>query len=707
MDLLKPTPMDTTPSKALGIDNIDFHKEDNGKDHYTEEYEVEDLVIRRGQKFKVTINFERDIDLDDDLIVFQLAFGNRPQVSKGTLLRFSLNIMDFTQVCKAGVSKWSAQVTQVVGKSVSFQVLSPPNAPVGKYGVFVESSLNKQEDTERRFEMEDDEIYLLFNPWCKDDLVYMEDKHEREEYVLNDKGRIWVGSAWNNHGQPWNFGQFDDPVLDAALELMDRGEVGDSARRSPVAFVRTISAQANSMDDAGVLEGRWTENFPKDCVLPWSWTGSVKIIKQFMETGKTVQYGQCWVFSGIITSLLRAIGIPTRSVTNFESAHDTDSSMTIDSHFDEDDEPITHLDDSVWNFHVWNESWFLRLDLPKGYGGWQAHDATPQESSEGVMRCGPASMKSIKEGHVYMNYDVPFIFSEVNGDRVHWKVDKKGDMKVISIDTHSVGRSISTKAVGSNRRNDLTLAYKYPENSEDERRVVEFVHKFSSRAEHDIYDREDQDVKFELVLPEEANLGDDFQICARVQNISKTAHSVYGRITVLSSFYTGIPGKRIKGEMFRQTVDAEAEIMLTLNVTKDDYFTKLNPEASMKVYISMHVAETEQQFANTRAFTLQKPFLDIKVPEDIRAKQNSYGSVSFTNPLTVDLTHGLINLEGASVMSADSFAVDNAIKPGETVNYEFTICPRRAGSREIQATFTSDQLSGVDGSVEFEVRYPS
>ena len=40
----------------------------------------------------------------------------------------------------------------------------------------------------------------------------------------------------------------------------------------------------------------------------------------------------------------------------------------------------------------------------------------------GVMRCGPASMKSIREGAVYMNYDVPFIFSEVNGDRVNWKV---------------------------------------------------------------------------------------------------------------------------------------------------------------------------------------------------------------------------------------------------------------------------------------------
>ena len=60
--------------------------------------------------------------------------------------------------------------------------------------------------------------------------------------------------------------------------------------------------QANSMDDDGVLEGRWTEEYPKDCVLPWNWTGSVKILAQYMNTGKPVQYGQCWVFSGLVTS---------------------------------------------------------------------------------------------------------------------------------------------------------------------------------------------------------------------------------------------------------------------------------------------------------------------------------------------------------------------------------------------------------------------
>lgn len=36
------------------------------------------------------------------------------------------------------------------------------------------------------------------------------------------------------------------------------------------------------------------------------------------------------------------------------------------------------------NFHVWNDVWMARPDLPMGYGGWQAVDATPQEQSEGI-----------------------------------------------------------------------------------------------------------------------------------------------------------------------------------------------------------------------------------------------------------------------------------------------------------------------------------
>ena len=42
-------------------------------------------------------------------------------------------------------------------------------------------------------------------------------------------------------------------------------------------------------------------------------------------------------------------------------------------------------DDFTRNFHVWNEGFFKRPDLPKGNDGWQAFDSTPQESSEGKM----------------------------------------------------------------------------------------------------------------------------------------------------------------------------------------------------------------------------------------------------------------------------------------------------------------------------------
>ena len=35
----------------------------------------------------------------------------------------------------------------------------------------------------------------------------MKNSDWREEYVMNDTGRIWVGSKWRNFGRPWNFGQ--------------------------------------------------------------------------------------------------------------------------------------------------------------------------------------------------------------------------------------------------------------------------------------------------------------------------------------------------------------------------------------------------------------------------------------------------------------------------------------------------------------------
>lgn len=75
--------------------------------------------------------------------------------------------------------------------------------------------------------------------------------------------------------------------------------------------------------------GNWSGDYSGG-VEPTDWISSVDILNEYMETKKEVKYGQCWVFSGLLTTLFRAVGIPARSVTNFESAHDNDGSMTID-----------------------------------------------------------------------------------------------------------------------------------------------------------------------------------------------------------------------------------------------------------------------------------------------------------------------------------------------------------------------------------------
>ena len=72
-------------------------------------------------------------------------------------------------------------------------------------------------------------------------------------------------------------------------------------------------------------------------------------------------------------------------------------------------------------------------------------------------------MKAIKQGEVYLPFDTSFVFAEVNGDRVFWEVEENGPMKVIYVDTKCIGKMISTKAVGSDKREDITLQYKHPE----------------------------------------------------------------------------------------------------------------------------------------------------------------------------------------------------------------------------------------------------
>ena len=56
------------------------------------------------------------------------------------------------------------------------------------------------------------------------------------------------------------------------------------------------------------MVGRYDGEY-KDGVAPHAWTGSVAIMERYLtDGGRPVEYGQCWVYSGLVVSICRALG---------------------------------------------------------------------------------------------------------------------------------------------------------------------------------------------------------------------------------------------------------------------------------------------------------------------------------------------------------------------------------------------------------------
>nr|XP_008113745.1 PREDICTED: protein-glutamine gamma-glutamyltransferase 4 isoform X2 [Anolis carolinensis] len=332
------------------------------------------------------------------------------------------------------------RILQSKGKEHLITVVSPADAIIGKYILDIETRPESCSPGRNFF-------YVLFNPWCKDDSTFLPGDAQKNEYVLNHIGTLYTLA--NVPGSEWTYGQFEEGILDCCLYLLDKSKLVAKERRDPVKITRAMSALVNKEDDEGVLEGKW--KLKKSCdghTCPHSWKGSVPILNEYYKTKKPVKYAQCWVFSGVLTTILRCLGIPTRSVTTYDAGVDKDGNLKIE-----------HPDDTVWNFHVWNDVWMKRPDLPDGHDGWQAVDGTNQKPSLGIYRCGPASLKAIKKGEIDLDYDTRFLFAAVNAEYT------------VKIGTRIITRSLCEGKPFENIMDD----YKFPEGSIERTKALELA----------------------------------------------------------------------------------------------------------------------------------------------------------------------------------------------------------------------------------------
>lgn len=267
-------------------------------------------------------------------------------------------------------------------------------------------------------------VVILFNPWKTNDSVYLADAKDLDEYIKNQDGVLVLK---NGYDFAWKYNQFDEVSLDVFNYFLDETEGLD--RTTPIDVTREIAGGCNWRDwSQGILEGRWEADFPAPGKQPFFWTSSGQIFKEYTKAGppyKTVQYGQCWVFAGISTTLLRTAGIPARPVSSQLTAIDNDGPPDghIDLYYDWNPATLKYTRnfakhaDKFWNYHVWTEAWMKRADLTGG-DGWQVLDATSQTKGVGLKRIGPASRELNRDSATppALDYDAGFMWSSALAD---------------------------------------------------------------------------------------------------------------------------------------------------------------------------------------------------------------------------------------------------------------------------------------------------
>ncbi|KAL6107535.1 tgm1 [Pungitius sinensis] len=676
------------------VDLMASQSGENRREHHTDRFRSDDLIVRRGQTFLMWVTLSRPFRQDADKLHLELKTGKLPTVAKGTHVIIPL-------VEELADDRWEAAVVKQVDKKIMLSVNSSPTAAIGRYRIAVETNNGSGTAVSRHDSASD--IFLLFNPWCEDDSVFMDSEKERQEYVLNDVGRIYYGTQNQIGVRTWCYGQFNSGILAACVYLLEKSATPPSGWSDPINVVRVISAMINSSDDGGVLVGNWSGDYTGG-TSPTTWSGSVEILKQYHEGGgASVRFGQCWVFGGVFTTVLRCLGIPSRTVTNFSSAHDTDVSLTTDVYLDENMDPIDELNrDSIWNFHVWNDCWMARPDLPPGNGGWQAVDSTPQETSQGTYCCGPASLAAIRNGQVFLKHDSPFVFAEVNSDKIYWQRKADGTFGQIFSEKNLVGHFISTKAVGSDERHDITDLYKHAEGLEEERIAVETACSYGSKSKA-FSSSLARDVSLEVTMDGDGpRMGADADLSVTLRNSSSEPRTLTLNSTAAVMYYTGVLKATVRKDVTDVELQPGEERCLEWSLDYELYRDQLVDQAALMLTLSGRVKQTQQVLATQFSFRLRTPDLVIKPIGAAVVGEKMAVQISFTNPLPQVLKAVTFHLEGLGLLSARKIRYGD-IGSRASVSLTEQLTPSLPGARKLLASLDCRQLTQVHGVADITV----
>ncbi|XP_016000439.1 erythrocyte membrane protein band 4.2 isoform X2 [Rousettus aegyptiacus] len=351
--------------QALGIKSCDFQAARNNEEHHTKDISSRRLIVRRGQPFTIRLHFRAPVQafmpvLKKVALITQT--GEHPSKANRTQATFPIS--------RLGDRKWwSAVVEERDAECWTISMTTPADAIIGRYSLLLQVSGRKPCLL--------GQFTLLFNPWVREDAVFLENEAQRREYLLNQNGFVYLGTADCIQAEPWDFGQFERDVLDISLALLSMDKQVEEWG-NPVHVACVLGALLHAFKKKNVLPTPQTQDAQEGSLNKRR--GSVPILRQWLTgRGRPVYDGQAWVLAAVACTVLRCLGIPARVVTTFTSAQGTGGGLLVNEYYSE--KGLQNREGQrgrIWIFQTSTECWMTRPALSQGYDGWQIlHPSSP------------------------------------------------------------------------------------------------------------------------------------------------------------------------------------------------------------------------------------------------------------------------------------------------------------------------------------------
>lgn len=178
------TVYDNMEDVPLGITGVDPCLDKNGENHRTSRFEMMNrhkmntgnpvLVVRRGQPFHLKVYCDRPYDEEKDVISFMLSVhpmdGERVSHGHGTVVHLPLQKAD--DDADEDESDWRAVLETQEDEVLTISIRPSARASVSKWNLAIDT---KQVGFDQVINANVSvDFYLLFNPWCENDYVYLE-----------------------------------------------------------------------------------------------------------------------------------------------------------------------------------------------------------------------------------------------------------------------------------------------------------------------------------------------------------------------------------------------------------------------------------------------------------------------------------------------------------------------------------------------------